>query len=286
LTNNAGEPINQWIGYTGGASALVNILNKALADLTIIDDRVNRFKTKPTFEDALFLAGYFSGAGENLKAVDYYRKLINLGKETGVDYSYKIFENIAYAVWNDELAFNEVLPAADAVLTAERKNDKNIIDVARLMTRLADKAGRLDILEKYLKAGIAVSSNTKDMQIQSAGVELRADYAIYIEKNIDKGIAIKKSAMPQGWQDDRDQFYMFTKWCLIRKVNLAEAEMFARKTLTQVEPGRFRARAYSTLAEILEASKKIDQAIEALKAAVEHDPENDYYKKELKRLTK
>ncbi len=253
--------------------------------MTTIEDRVNRFNTKPTYNDALFLAGYFSGAGENLKAVDYYRKLIVLGKETGADYSYKIFENIANAVWNDELAFDEVLPAADAILTAERKNNKNIIDVARLMTRLADKAGRTEILEKYLKAAITASSGAKDMQAQGINAELRADYAIYIEKNIDKGIAVKKAAMPQGWQDNRDQSYMFAKWCLIRKINLAEAEMFARKTLVQVEPGRFRARVYGTLAEILEASKKVDQAIEALKAAVEHDPDNDFYQEELERLS-
>jgi len=138
---------------------------------------LTRFKFKPSFDDALFIAGYYSGIGENIKAVEYYRKSLELGKGNGFDYSYKIFENIANAVWKDELSFNEVIPAADAVLGMAKKNNKNIVDVARLMTRLADKTGNL--------------------------------------------------------------YYMFAKWCLIRKINLGEAEMFARKTLPQVQPGRF-----------------------------------------------
>jgi len=245
---------------------------------------LTRFKFKPSFDDALFIAGYYSGIGENIKAVEYYRKSLELGKGNGFDYSYKIFENIANAVWKDELSFNEVIPAADAVLGMAKKNNKNIVDVARLMTRLADKTGSFDRLEKYLRAGIEASSGTNNKQLKNANVDLLADYALYIRKDISKAIEIKKAGMPAGWQDSRDLYYMFAKWCLIRKINLGEAEMFARKTLPQVQPGRFRARAYSTLAEILEANNKIDQAIEAIKNAASHDPDNEYYQEELERL--
>jgi len=119
------------------------------------------------------------------------------------------------------------------------------------------------------------------MEINS---DLRADYAIYIEKDIKKGLEIKKAGMPAGWPDTRDLFYMFAKWCLNRKINLDEAETFARKTLTQVQPGHYRALAYRTLSEILEANNKIDEAIEAMTAATQHDPGNEYYHTELERL--
>lgn len=284
LTNSAGKTIKRWIGYTGGAKVLVNTLENALTDLTTVEERLTRFRTNPSFEDVLFIANYYSGIGENINAVEYYRKSLELGKGSGFDYSYKIFENIANAIWKDELPFDEVIPAADAVLGMEKKNHKNIVDVARLMTRLADKTSKFDKLEKYLKAGIEASSKTNNKQLKSANVDLRADYALYIGKDIQKAIDIKKSGMTPGWQDSRDLYYMFAKWCLIRKINLNEAEIFARKTLTQVQPGRFRARAYNTLAEILEANNKIDQAKEALKNAVSHDPDNEYYQKELERL--
>ncbi len=284
MANSSGKTIKRWIGYTGGAKVLVNTLDNALTDLTTVEERLTRFGTKPSFDDALFIAGYYSGIGENIKAVEYYRKSLELGKDSGFDYSYRIFENIANAVWKDELPFDEVIPAADAVLGMTRKNNKNIVDVARLMTRLADKTGHFDKLEKYLKAGIAASSKTNNKQLKSANVDLRADYALYISKDVQKAIDIKKSGMTPGWQDTRDMYYMFAKWCLIRKINLDEAERFASKTLTQVQPGRFSARAYSTLAEILEANKKIDQAKEAMRNAASHDSENDYYQKELERL--
>ncbi len=284
LANSSGQTIRRWIGYTGGAQVLVNMLNNALTDLTTVEERITRFKTKATFEDALFIAGYYSGIRENVKAVEFYRKSLELGKGSGFDYSYKIFENIANAVWKDELAFDEVIPAADAVLGMVKKNDKNIVDVARLMTRLAVKAGQLDKLKKYLKAGIEVSALSKNQQMQSANIDLQADYALYIEKDVQKAIGIKKTTMARGWQDNRDAYYMFAKWCLIRKINLDEAEMFVRKTLPQVQPGKYRARVFTTLAEILEANNKIDGALEARKNAVAHDPENDYYQKELERL--
>ncbi|MCP4703536.1 MAG: hypothetical protein GY865_02920, partial [candidate division Zixibacteria bacterium] len=223
-------------------------------------------------------------SGENVKAVDFYRKSLELGKGTGFNYSYKIFENIANAIWKDELPFDEAIPVADAVLGMEQKNSRNIVDVARLMTRLAVKTDNLDKLAKYLKAGIETSALSKNKQMQAANIDLQADYTLYIEDDVQKAIRIKKSVMPQGWQSDRDTYYMFAKWCLIRKINLDEAEMFARKTLTQVHPGKFRARAYGTLSEILEVNNKIDRATEAMKNAVSHDPENEYYQKELERL--
>lgn len=284
LTNSAGKTIKRWIGYTGGAKVLVNTLEKALTDLTTVEARLSRFSTNPTLDDALIIASYYSGTAQNVKAVEFYKKSLELGKGSGFDYSYKIFENIANAIWKDELVFEEVFPAADAVLGMKKKNNKNIVDVARLMTRLAGRAKKFDKLEKYINAGIAASAKTTNKQLKGANVDLRADHALYISKDPQKAVAIKKAGMPAGWQNARDKYYMFAKWCLIRKINLNEAEKFARKTLPQVEPGRFRARAYNTLAEILEAGNQIDKAKEAMKNASSHDPDNEYYQKELERL--
>ena len=70
---------------------MVNTLDNALTDLTTVEERLTRFKTNPSFEDALFIANYYSGISENVNAVEYYRKSLELGKGSGFDYSYKIF---------------------------------------------------------------------------------------------------------------------------------------------------------------------------------------------------
>jgi len=80
LIDSAGTEINRWIGYTGGSPALIRTLKWALQDLTPITDRESRFKTSPTKNEALFLAGYFSKSGKYDKSVAYYRRALDLGR--------------------------------------------------------------------------------------------------------------------------------------------------------------------------------------------------------------
>lgn len=284
LINSAGEVVNRWTGYTGGAEAFIKTLKRMLADLTTVDERVTAFQNNPNQRDALLIARHYSDIGEHLEAVEYYRRAQNLARGTAYDYSYDIFRNVANAVWKDMIPFEEVFPAAEAVLNAKRKNIQNLIKVGQLMSRLARKKNRTDQIAKYLQAGINATADSQDDKIKESHKLLRADYALHVTGDTIQAVGIKKTSLGDGWENERDKFYEFAKWCLERKINLDEAEMYARRTVKLVFPGKYRARALNTVAEICEARGKMDDAVKLMKMAAEEDPDNPFYSNQLKRL--
>ncbi len=282
LTDAEGKEINRWIGYTGGSTALIRTLNQALQNITPIEQRESRFKAKPTQQEALFLAGYFSKSGEHVKAVEYYRRGFALSGGKGYDYTYEIFSNTANAVWKEMLVYDSIYPAADAALTSNGKRKENAIKVAQLMTRLARKFNEYDGLEEYLLAAINITSGSPSDK--NTHELLKADYALCIENDTTEATNIKKATMGPGWGDQRDLFYEYSKWCLEREINLAEAEMYARKTINLVYPGMYRARVLGTVAEICEARGNYKEAIWNARQAISEDPDNLLYQNLLKRF--
>lgn len=282
LANSDGEVITRWTGYTGGANALIRKLKSSLADVVSVDDRLGQFERAPTFADALKLAKYYADINENLKAVDFYREARRLNTSNDYDYSYEIFFNTANASWKDEIPISDVYPQADAVLNATRKNKDHIIKVAEIMTRLARKNDNFEHTDTYLQAGIDAASSLalKETTVQ----ELRADYALHITGDTATAIQIKKAAMGPGWDQERNKFYSFSKWCLERKTNLDEAETFARKTVSLVYPGTYRGMVLNTVAEICDARGKTHDAIKIIQLAIKEDPDNDFYQEQLARF--
>lgn len=283
LMNSSGETIKRWTGYST-ATAFVGKLKSALSDLASIDERLARFRASPTFQDAVGLAKYFTDIGENLQALEFYNKATDLGKGTNADFTYQIFMNTANASWKEMLPFEDVLPTADAVLTAKRKNATNITKVSQIMARLARKRGRTDEVAKYLQAGIDVTANSQDPKTRESHNLAQADFALHIDGDEAKAVKIRKSGLGAGWEDNRDKFYAFAKWCLDRKTNLVEAEMYARKTINMVYPGKIRAKILNTVAEICFARGKTAEAVKVIGMAIEQEPENDFYPKQLKRF--
>ena len=283
LMNSSGEIIKRWTGYST-ATAFVGKLKSSLSDLASIDERLARYKASPTFKDALGLAKYFTDVGENLQAIEFYNKAKDLGKGTNVDFTYQIFMNTANASWKETLPFDDVLPTADAVLTAKRKNVSNITKVSQIMARLARKRGRTDEIAKYLQAGIDVTANSQDPKTRESHNLAQADFALHIDGDESKAVKIRKSGLGAGWDENRDKFYAFAKWCLDRKINLEEAELYARKTINMVYPGKIRAKVLNIVAEICFARGKTGEAVKVIGMAIEQEPENEFYAKQLKRF--
>jgi tetratricopeptide (TPR) repeat protein len=272
--------IKRWTGYTGGATPFVRMLNQALADLVTVDDREASFKANPTYNDALKLAGYFAENREYVKAVGYYHRAVSMGKPHSYDYSFEIFKNTANAVWTDMIPFDSVLPAADAVLVSKQASVKNIIKVGQLMARLGRKMNKTDRIGKYLKTGIDATAGSGPTYKASRD-DLMADYALHVKGDTVEAVRIKKGSMGEGWNEERDKFYSFAKWCLERKINLEEAEMHTRRTVNLVYPGQYRARVYGTLAAICEARGDIRGALRSMELAVEQQPDSEYYNEQL-----
>jgi len=282
LVNNSGEEINRWIGYTGGSATLVRTLKWALQDLTPITQRESHFEANPTQKEALFLAGYFSKSGNYVKSLRYYRRSQTLGGGKGFDYSYEIFTNTANAVWNESFPFDSIYLAANDVLASKNKQKDNVIKVAQLMTRLSRKFKHYQGLKKYLQAAIDITAGTP--ADKNTNELLKADYALCITGDTLKAVYIKKASMSPGWENQRDVFYEYSKWCLERLINLAEAEAYARKAINLVNPGMYRARVLGTVAEICEARGNIDEAIRLAEWAINEDPDNLLFQNLLKRF--
>lgn len=283
LTNSSGEEIYRWIGYSSGAGSFVYSLESAMADTMTVKGRIARLKSNPTPNDAKYLAKYYSDIDEPLKAVEFYRWAANLDKN--VNYTLQIFTNLAQACWKDMVPFEEALSAADSVINSKRVIKNSIVNVVKLITRLARKKGKTDRIEKYLQAGLDATEGSQNKRFVKARHEFMADYTLHVRADTAKAVKIKKASLSEGWENDRDTFYQFALWCLERKINLEEAETYARKTVNLVYAGKYRAKALNTVAEICEARGNIAEAIKVINMAIQQDPDNDFYVEQLERFT-
>lgn len=276
LTDAEGEIIYRWTGFTG-APAFISSLKRGLSDLTTIKDRISQFESKPTYNAALTLARYFEEAGEYLDAVKFYKRAVNLNRNPGINYSWQIFSNSANAAWNGLVSFEMVLPSADSILYGSGNSRSNMIRMAKAMSRLTRKLGKEDRLRKYLQAGIDITSGAKNPKDRNTHSSLLIDYALQIQHDTSGALSMKKRDMGEGWKENPEQFYNFAKWCLERKVNLAEAETLARSALQYAKDGEFKASVYYTTAEICFERGDLENAIVFIGQAMKQDPGNTIY---------
>lgn len=282
MTSRA-EEVKRWTGFSGDKLFAATLM-AALKDLASIDQRLTRFGEKPTYQDAVALARYYSDISEHLKAVDYYRQAASLNPRSVPDFTYEIFSNTANAIWQEKLAFDSIYPAADTAISSPYKSPSNVALVGNFMSQLARKFNRFENLSKYLEAGMAATKGQPQEKLQQYYVLLEADYALHIEDDTEKALTIRKAGLGEGWENERDKAYTFAKWCLDRKINLEEAERITRRTLDQVFPGRFKAMVLNTLAEICAAQGNYKEAFRVIALAVRENPENDYYEEQFERF--
>lgn len=279
LTNSAGEVITRWTGYTG-ADRFLQSFAQAKSNLTTMTARAGRFDAKPTEPDALALAKYYADTREHLKSRNYYRRLQALqGDRT--DYSYQIFKATAEAVWNDLVRFDSLAPAADAVLASGRKNQSNLGQMAQITANVARRTGDTDKIEKYLQAGINATAARKDENGINLHRDLLADYALYVTEDPAKAVDVKKRALGKGWAADPARYFKYAEFCFQRKLNLVEAEHYARLAASKASDGKFKARHQRLLAEILFALGRVAQAIEVGEEAMEQEPTAVYFEDKL-----
>jgi tetratricopeptide (TPR) repeat protein len=281
LTDSIGAIINYWSGYSSPAP-FIQTLTAALASQVTIDKRYELLKSKPAFDNALFLAKYNNEIGDNIKAAELYKQAQTL--KSGSDYYYDIFQNTANAVWNETGPFSQLLVAADNVLAARGGNVTSVASVGVITARVARKVGKTDDIAKYLQAGIDITSGRTDMKSKDWNNILLAEQALYVQHDTAKAISIRRSNLGPDWENKPSKFFTYAKWCLERKIDLANAESYASKAVEGSTEGKFRASILVTLADIYEARGKMADAIKTMKMAIEQDPHNTWYSSELKRM--
>ena len=283
LLNGDGEIIKRWTGYVTPSSFL-NMFNEYIDKTTTVEQRVRRFEKSPTFDDAIYLAEYFTEIWDYLKANHYYFQARKLGDNPSA-YAFEIFQNTANAAWQDTITYEDALPAADSALMHFQGNPRMLVKVAQIMVRLSRKLEKGDKVEKYLTPAIKATEG-RGGNYHDDNILLKAEYALFIEHDTTKAVDLKKSTMVSGWQDQPNKFYPFSRWCLEHNINLDEAESFARRAADMASPGEFKGKVLNTLALICEAREKYSEAAQYMQMAIDNDPHNDYYPEKLDELKK
>jgi len=283
LTNLDGDVIRRWTGYNG-SYRFIKTLNDALANPLTINQRVADFETNPTYKEALFLAVYYSDIDEFLKGVDYYRRAEELNGPRK-DFSFEIFKNYANAVWKDIIPFEQVLTPADNVLDSKNVTDENKLMTVKIMGRLARDKNKTDQLIKYLKTGLELSEKIQTEDAIIAHDLFSADLALYEKSDTALATQIEKASLGPDWQKNPEKYFSYANWCLERKINLEEAENYARQAIKRATGGPFRARILGTIGRICEARGNLKDAESMYNAAIEADQRTEYYKTLLDNLT-
>lgn len=283
LTDSNGDVIYRWEGYTT-AGRFIGSLKTGLTDLVTIEQRIQRNKNNPNNRDINFLAKYLTDIGEYMESNKYYRMAQNKSGRTTRDYSFSIFQNYADAIWNSKLPFDSVFISADNVVNNKKTIKDSIRKLAMMMANLARRKDRTNDIGKYLQAGIDVTASSKNAKTKEYHYLIKADYELYVTHDTLNAIKQKQISMGDGWQNDPAKYYSYGKYCFDRRINLAEAEKYVQMACQKATEGSFRAKHLNLLAEICHARGNTTEAIVQIKLAIENDPDNESYSKQLERF--
>jgi len=283
LTNSAGDVISRWTGFNS-PNNFISHLRSGLKDQTTVKQRVIAFENSSTLAGALKLAQYFTDTQEYLEALKYYRRAEKLGDGRQLDYSFQIFKTMANAAWTDMAPLDSVYPMADRYLQSPIKNSPNLVKLATIMSRLTRKYQDASRLEKYLQAGIEACAGQSDEATRESYYLLVAEHALQIANDTGKAIGVREKGMGENWERQPNKFYAYAKWCLERKINLAEAETFARRAIEVSKTPEFTARVMNTVAEICYARGNAREAVHMIVLAIEQHPVNPFYDKQLEKF--
>jgi tetratricopeptide (TPR) repeat protein len=281
LTNSDGEIITRWTGYST-AGYFANKLKGSMKDLRTIKQRRADFEADPTFREAISLGNFYSEIGEHLEAAGLFQRAEKLNTSGKINLKYDIFREYANAVWKDMAPFDTVYAPADRVIQSGQ-NDL-IIKMSKIMSRLSRKFENTDSLQKYLDVGIDAATKSRDAKAAESRYLLVAEHALQIAHDTAKAIEIKELSMGHGWESSPDKFYEYARWCLERRINLGQAEYFARMAVTACPAGEQKAMVLNVLAEIYDARGNYQGAVEATQMAIQNHPENPFYQTQLEKF--
>ena len=144
--------------------------------------------------------------------------------------------------------------------------------------------GDLDLYTPYLAKAVKASDGSDDESIQKFRNYLMPDYALYVEKDEETAISLRKGRLPEGWLDDPGELNSFAWWCYENSINLEEAEDLALRGARLASTDAERANILDTAAEICNARGDCTKAVQLIQEAIELEPEKEYFHDQLKRF--
>lgn len=273
---------DRWVGYDDVPSWLA-VFEASLADDTTLEEKVARFESEPSAADAAALGRIRTSEGKAVDAVRYYREAIRLDPGLARTLTADLFFNQARALESGDSTLDEVRGTADSLFALPNSPPSSLVSVAYQMTGIAKDQGDWSLAAPYLAPAISASEGA-DGWVADARKDLAVLQAMYVDGDKEKGLALKRETLPDGWQDDAEEINAFAWWCFENGVNLEEAETLARKGVELATDGDTRAMILDTVAEIRNARGDPKGAVESMDQALAADPGNEYYAKQKARF--
>lgn len=283
LVNAETQTLHRWIGYE--KDFFLEVLEAGLTDPTTIEEKVERFKTTPDAATAEALASYHDSKAEYADAISYYKKAAELNNFSK-DYANEIFQAYYYGIRRDKFTLDELKAAAHTALNSETVDSEEKGWIFYYMSNMITRKNDDPDLIGYIKDGQDYLAGLDDDNFKRQKQTINILYTIYLDKDPDKAVELKKTSMSEGWDENVKDINSFSWWCFEHKINLDEAEKLARIGVELAEPGGEKAMILDTVAEIVNYKGKPKEAVELTQLAIKESPERKFYQEQLARFEK
>lgn len=264
-------PLHQWKGW--GQVAFLQNLGGAIRSNTLVVDRLTRYATAPTAEDAALLGFFHASTGKFSSALPEFRKAEELNPE--FDFAAEKFDAAASGYVSRQLDFEDLRKSADEIVR-KASSAEEVVNVAAVMINVTERMDAGEQAKPYLSAALERAAGTDRADILDALWRLEPYRLLYIENDPDAALLSYQKSFP-GWPTDPDALNNVAWWCLSHDIRLERAEGWAREAVANYANTKDRANARDTLADILVRQGKKDEAIEQLFKAFEEAPEVTSY---------
>ena len=267
------ETLGRWWGFS--RDEFLKEMKIALSDPTTIAEKKERFANKPDSKTALALAKYYYTQNELKESETYYRAAAKYDPEN--DYAYELYDLYRTGFLNKLYSKDQLISAADKALSSDYTDMMSKLIIYDQMGNgsILIPPGNKDVLG-YIRKGQEFAAKITDERLQRYKDRIRISYLLYIEKDTQKAIELKKKTYDSGWQDNADNLNAFSWWCFENQVDLEEAEKMAERGIQLAEKGSQKANIMDTLAEIVNLLGNPARASEIIDKAVTEDPDSSY----------
>ena len=272
----------RWWGYS--RDMLFEELDAGFSDLTTIKEKERRYAQKPDGATGKSVAGDIQTLGEIKKAVRLYNDAAEYDSEN--DYTSELFSLYNSGYRRKAYTMDELIVIADKVLASSKVDDKFKLSVYAQMSSLIKNDPENEKLLAYATDGYQYIQTTPDDSPKWAKNAIELNNALFVEKDVEMAIRIKKTTLKPGWENNPNAINGFSWWCFENKINLDEAEKLGRKAVKLAPAGREKAMILDTVAEIVNLQGNPKEAIALIEEAVKEDPASENWKKQLDRFKK
>ncbi len=277
LADTSGEPIARWVGYDG-PEAFLGTLNENLADPTTIAQKEARYEANPTAKDAASIASASAAGQDHVAAVAWYGKAAELEDGSQAE----IFMATLYGMKSGSFTQDQLVAAADATMESGSFEDKALVYESQ--GYMAKMTGDETLAYRYVEDFWATLKDNDSPEMAMMRGKVEIDYAMHIEKDGAHAADLMFASMPEGWQAESKRLNGYAWWCYENQVDLERAESLARKGVELAAVGSEKAMILDTVAELCNSLGECNEAIVLIEMAIENDPENEYYQKQLVRF--